>query len=319
MNGIRDLAEQYDVFMLDMWGVLHDGHHPFPGVLEVIRKLRSEGKTLIVLSNSSKRREDSVRLLTKLGFSSDDFTQIITSGEVAWNMLTGEFRDEWFVKNLDNPSKKVCVLGSGDGDAEYCQSCGWIIVPVEKASLILARGTYTVDNGTAVVRKEDDAILYEQAIENCLSQAAKRNLPMLVTNPDKVRPDKDLSHMPGMLGDKYEQVLRNVGLEAPKTLVKRIGKPLQDFYHLALQNKVDKSRAIMVGDALETDVLGASLVGIDTAWVVLDGIHGPDVANENELIVSCSSILNSFNARSNETYACGVKLSPTYVVPHFKW
>ena len=48
-----------------MWGVMHDGSSPYEGVLETVQQLKREGKRLIILSNSSKRREDSENMLRK--------------------------------------------------------------------------------------------------------------------------------------------------------------------------------------------------------------------------------------------------------------
>lgn len=66
-----------------MWGVMHDGSKPYEGVLETIQKLKEKGKDMVILSNSSKRTDSSVKSLKKLGFDPSDFSQIITSGEVS--------------------------------------------------------------------------------------------------------------------------------------------------------------------------------------------------------------------------------------------
>ncbi len=59
-----------------------DGSKPYEGVLDTVKKLKEAGKKLIILSNSSKRTSNSIKMLKKLGFNPDDFEQIITSGEV---------------------------------------------------------------------------------------------------------------------------------------------------------------------------------------------------------------------------------------------
>jgi len=345
IQGIRDLVDDYDVFLLDMWGVLHDGSAPYPGVLECIQKLRQANKQLIILSNSSKRQDHSLRMLTKLGFDPRaDFQQpIVTSGEVAWNLLAGNIQDAWLEEHKSK-EKNVFVLGSGDGDEEYCASCGWTVTNVEQARLILARGTFTVNDGSSVVHKNHDGTkAYDAALQRCLAQAAELQLPMLVANPDKVRPDKDRPPMPGHIGDLYETALRQqkrggasssssdesssaAAAAASESLVKRIGKPFADVYEMALRDILLAkesassllSRVVMIGDALETDVVGGERVGIDTAWVVFDGIHSPDL-DKNDLEVSCQCVLDQFNARSGDTYAQGQQLAPTVVLPHFQW
>ena len=126
--GVADLVDKFDTFLLDMWGVMHDGSRPYDGVLDVVNKLRQlPEKKMIILSNSSKRRDNSVRMLKKLGFNPEvDFAQIITSGEVAYQMLSGELECWDVLDNLQKNAskKKVFVFGSGDEDAEYLESCG---------------------------------------------------------------------------------------------------------------------------------------------------------------------------------------------------
>lgn len=82
-TGIEEVAKDHDVFLLDMWGVMHDGSRPYDGVIDTVKKLKDAGKEMIILSNSSKRKENSFKMLSKLGFDPNDFSQVITSGDVS--------------------------------------------------------------------------------------------------------------------------------------------------------------------------------------------------------------------------------------------
>jgi ribonucleotide monophosphatase NagD (HAD superfamily) len=86
VQGIEDivLQDKYDIYLLDMWGVMHDGSKPYDGVLDTIQKLKEAGKEMIILSNSSKRQGNSNHMLTKLGFNPHDFAHVITSGDVSF-------------------------------------------------------------------------------------------------------------------------------------------------------------------------------------------------------------------------------------------
>ena len=92
IDSINDILNLYDVFILDQWGVMHDGSAPYDGVLETVAQLKAQNKrtSLVILSNSSKRLSYTHRMLKKLGFNIDDFEQIITSGEVSWRMMSGD-------------------------------------------------------------------------------------------------------------------------------------------------------------------------------------------------------------------------------------
>ena len=149
--------------------------------------------------------------------------------------------------------------------------------------------------------------------------AAQRKVPMLVTNPDKKRPDEGLPPMPGSIGDTYERFVwtthcqDDMTEEKAREYVKRIGKPFREVYDIALGDS-DRSRAIMVGDALETDVIGGSDAGVDALWVVNDGIHGKDAVDSG-----ADGVLEYFNGRSYDTYAYGRKVMPSYLADHFRW
>lgn len=324
LSGVGDIVDRYDVFLLDMWGVMHDGQVAYEGVLDVVSKLKQRGKELIILSNSSKRQTNSIKMLNKLGFDPSDFSKIITSGEVAYHMLSNTNTDEsplapqrWdliepFAKS---ETKKVFCFGSGDGDEEYVTSCGWELSSMEEADIIVARGYFTVNDGTTIVHKKDDGEeTYVQALEKQIRMAAQRKIPMIVANPDKIRPDADRTPMPGTIGVAYESALRGTA----EGLVRYIGKPFEDVYEIALRGK-DRSRVCMVGDALETDITGAAVEGIDSIWVVNDGIHNVDIGKEDgSLEASCEKVVNEFNNRK-DTYARGRELSPTVILPHFRW
>jgi ribonucleotide monophosphatase NagD (HAD superfamily) len=100
--------------------------------------------------------------------------------------------------------------------------------------------------------------------------------------------------------------------EKAREYVKRIGKPFREVYDIALGDG-DRSRAIMIGDALETDVVGGGTAGVDSLWVVNDGIHGADVAKKG-----ADGVLETFNGNF-DSYAYGKKVTPRYVTGHFRW
>ncbi|CAB9510885.1 Hydrolase [Seminavis robusta] len=359
VNGIRDIVDDYDIFLLDMWGVMHDGFTPYEGVIEVVQKLRQANKTLVILSNSSQRKQNSIINLQGLGFLIKDqqqqqnhkevFDNIITSGEVAFQMLA-----EGVVANDDNDidvsllpkqpwdiltqiksqnakhnrDNKVFVLGSDPKrDVPYIQSSGWTFAPVQEADLILASGTFSVNgNGNDDdINKRIDSDAYETAVTESLRIAAQRGIPMVVSNPDKIRPDFERPPMPGRLGDRYEQELIRVGGKTPleaEALVKRIGKPFGDVYDIALLDGQQEQRACMVGDALETDITGGSLAGIDTVWILKDGVYMPELeaAKDKPLLEAATEILQDFNRNKEDSYAKGQPDQlPTVAMAHFRW
>lgn len=337
-SGIEDIIADYDVFLLDMWGVMHDGFTAYDGVIECVEKLRKAGKELIILSNSSQRKENSIKNLKGLGFDPlNDFAKVITSGEVAFQLLSGEDLggcQPWdILKNIQTENakegrdNKIFVLGTNEQrDVPYIEGAGWKFAPIEEADLILACGTFAANDGTKEVNKRDDPEEYEAALKESLEKGAARKLPFLVSNPDKVRPDYERPPMPGALGDMYEKALMSNGLSDSdaEALVKRIGKPFRDVYDIALKDTPDKSRACMVGDSLETDITGGGAAGIATVWILKDGVYIPELedadAKGKTLLEAATEILVDFNGNKANTYAKGgPDQSPSVALPHFRW
>jgi len=323
--------------------VLHDGSRPYPGVLECIQQLSQSGKRLIILSNSSKRLNHSIKMLKKLGFNPDDFHSILTSGEVCHRMLSGDSSlqcETWGVLQelLSSGRTKAIVLGSGSEDVEYIETAGWTLAKdVSEADLIIARGTFTIVDGQTVTSKKENAENYQKRLEEVLEQAARLNTPMFICNPDKVRPDEGLPPMPGALGDGYVETLQRHGLSISEaqSLVKRIGKPYREMYELALASiggcsELAKACTVMVGDALETDVTGGMEIGCATVWIVKDGIHGATVAQLEDAMPyehSVETVVKEFNdaegffgSKTKMGQESGKKtVVPTFVVPNFRW
>ena len=79
--GVRELATTHDVFLLDQFGVLHDGREAYADALTCVRELKRLGKEVYVLSNSSRRRDGTIARLEEMGFDGDAFAGATTSGE----------------------------------------------------------------------------------------------------------------------------------------------------------------------------------------------------------------------------------------------
>ena len=67
----------------------------------------------------------------------------------------------------------------------------------------------------------------------------------------------------------------------------------------------------MIGDAVETDVAGGTVEGIDTIWVVKNGIHNDDIQMKGDgcMVTGCAAVVDKLS-KSENTYAKGRLLSP---------
>lgn len=313
IDGLSQLLPKYDHFIIDQWGVLHDGKNPYESVNECLEMMKQSKKKLILLSNSSKRRISSYEGLKKVGISPQLFDGIVTSGELGWSIIN-ERNSKLFTSSVleksVNQKLKVFVIGNGDDDEEYVSSCNCEFADPSIASFVLARGTFAIWNSKDDVSKFSDAASLMREVTEILSVCAKYKLPMLVTNPDFHRPGTN-SPMPGLIAQQYLQLY-------PQATIEYIGKPYPLVYEACLSilgngidDSVDLSRVCCIGDSLEHDILGANRAGIDSVWIA-NGVHCSELGtaegssaqpDEDRML----SFLNNF-----------ADIKASYIVPSFQ-
>lgn len=252
LAGLRDIAAAYDGFILDVWGVLHDGQRPYPGVVDALARLRAAGKRVVVLSNAPRRAAAVVRRLTEIGIAPDSYDAAMTSGEDVWDHLRLRGRAEAapFYRALG----PRCFHLGPDWDHGLFDALPIEIVPaVGQADFVLTTGVH--DRGATL-----------EQYEAVLQEIAARRLPMICANPDLVVMHAGrLEYCAGSLAQRYEALGGEVVYH---------GKPHPGVYAktLKLLGGVDPRRVLAVGDSLRTDMAGAAAAGID-GLLVLGGIH----------------------------------------------
>src|SRR5690606_35075436 len=122
LNGLAELAELHDVFLVDQFGVLHDGRKPYPGAVEALSRLKKAGKTVVILSNSGKRARPNETRLAGLGFDPSSWDLFLSSGEAAWRRFAGL---------AGQPALKPgtrCLLIARDNDKSAVEGLGFELV-----------------------------------------------------------------------------------------------------------------------------------------------------------------------------------------------
>ena len=248
IGGIGALAQHYDGFILDLWGVVHDGVAPLPGALECLGALIEAGKRIVLLSNAPRRADDVVERITRIGVPAGLYHHVMSSGEEAWQHL--DRRDDPFYAALG----RRCLHIGSERDTGIRDGLGLEFVDLaEEAEFILNTGPAGWDD-----RIEDYAPL--------LRRALARSLPMVCANPDLVvMHGGRLALCAGALAQWYEEEGGHVRWH---------GKPFGSVYDtcLRLLGIADRSRILAIGDSLRTDIAGAAGAGIDSVFVA-GGIH----------------------------------------------
>ena len=97
IRSFSEILDKYEMFILDQWGVMHDGIRGYDHAIAAINNLINENKKLTIISNSSKRKISSINSLKNLGFDKNNFIEVMTSGEMIWQELYN-FSDKYDVK-----------------------------------------------------------------------------------------------------------------------------------------------------------------------------------------------------------------------------
>jgi HAD superfamily hydrolase (TIGR01459 family) len=249
--GIAAVAPRYDGFILDLWGVIHDGVAPLPGAVDCLHALIGSGKRVALLSNAPRRADDVVRRITQIGVPTGIYHHVMSSGEEAWQYLRR--RDDPFYAALG----RRCLHIGSDRDLEIREGLDLEFVDaVEDAEFILNTGPAGWNDTT-----DDYAPL--------LRRALARDLPMVCANPDLVvMHGARLALCAGALAQWYET-------EGGR--VRWHGKPFPSVYDscLALLGIADHSRILAVGDSLRTDIAGAAAAGLDSLFIA-GGVHAEE-------------------------------------------
>ena len=255
LDGLRQIAGDYDAFILDLWGVLHDGQKPYPGVVECLAEMGRAGKKRVILSNAPRRIEPVIERISEIGIPPDAYDGIMTSGQDAWEHLLMRGRDAGipFYAQLG----KRCYFIGPDRDLGLLEDVPHVRVKDPRAS------DFCVCTG--IVERDDTLDGYEPM----LKALARRGTPMICANPDLVvRHGEKMELCAGSLAALFEELGGTVLYH---------GKPYPEIYDhvFVLLGNPDPQRTLAIGDSLRTDMGGAQTIGID-ALLITDGIHSEE-------------------------------------------
>lgn len=261
---LAEIADRFDVFLLDAFGVLNIGEAAIPGTPERVKALKAAGKRVLVVSNAAGFPHSA--LLEKYSRLGYEFApdEVVTSRVTLLEGLNGRQDMHWGL---------MATRSTGLRDLE-----GLHLTYLEEDPEPYDKVDGVLMIGSAVWTEERQSLL-EAAL-------AKRPRPVLVGNPDIVAPREtgfsvEPGHFAHRLADKTE------------IIPEFFGKPFSNIYDIAFERlgEVDRSRVLMVGDSLHTDILGARHVGISSALI---SHYGFFAGQDAEAAVSAAGIVPDF-------------------------
>ena len=249
IKSIEEIINDYDNFIIDQWGVMHDGAFGYDHAFNTINILNNNNKNLFIISNSSKRSKSSIDRLPKLGFKKNSFINTVTSGEMIWQLLKEKYLDDKNKKNCFHIYDKQKEDGLDFRDGLNLN----FVEKVEESDLILACTPF-------VNLQPIDYI-------PLLEVAYKKEITMYCANPDFETVESNSNNnifCMGAIGEIYKKMGGNVIIK---------GKPDVSIYaETTKQINLEKNRTVAIGDSLFHDIKGANNFEIDSV-LVKSGIH----------------------------------------------
>lgn len=253
---LRDLIDQTDVLLSDIWGVIHNGLEAFPEACEALLAFRKRGGTVIMITNAPRPADSVQRQLRKLHVADETYDAIVSSGDLTRNFVA------------ERKGQSMFWLGPERDNSIY-RGLDPIFAPLESADYIVCTGPF------------DDETESAEDYREMMLQARARRLPLICANPDIVveRGDR-LIACAGAIAELYRELDGEVIF---------YGKPHRPIYERAIALAAQRrgappelKRVLAIGDSVRTDLAGAQAFGIDCLFV-MRGIHAGEFEELDQL------------------------------------
>ena len=249
-NQIQNLSEiynEYECFFIDLWGVIHNGVNLFENVLDTLKSLKNEKKSIFFLTNAPRRSSVIKKQLFEFGLSDKLYDDVVSSGEITWQKLKSKKNLRCFI--IGPPRDFHLVEGL---DVE-------VVKNPQLVDLIINTGPWG---------EKDSLENYKPILEELLNY----NPLMICSNPDKtvIRGDRFMI-CAGLLAEYYQKIGGKV---------EYYGKPYSEIYEFTYSiMKKRNEKILVIGDSLDNDIKGANLQNLDSL-LITSGIHR-EVNNHN--------------------------------------
>ena len=249
-NGLRSIAESYDIFYIDLWGVIHNGINLHKNAIEAIEEITKAKKQYVLLTNAPRPNKTVKSFLEKMGMNKEIRECVYSSGEAALSYLKKNLLGEKFY-HLGPPRDFDLFLDFKKNKTK----------DINESFYLLCTGLFE-ESG-------EDLNYYKKLFKK------HSNKKMICTNPDLIV-DR---------GDKRELCAGSVALVFKKMggEVVYFGKPYPEVYNQSIDNK--EKKVLSIGDNLNTDIKGANLLNFDSL-LISNGVHKNEIKKEGVDIVS---------------------------------
>ncbi|MEO6849324.1 MAG: TIGR01459 family HAD-type hydrolase [Mucilaginibacter sp.] len=259
IDNFKSIIDNYKIVFFDAFGVIKNYSGLVPGIEKTFAYLESEKKEYYIVTNDASRSP--VQLAEsyhRMGLTAITHDRIVSSG-----MLTKEYLD------LKVKDGIVAYLGTPNS-AHYIEGSGLHTLPISEVN------ESNIDKVSALIFLDDEGFDWCNDLNKAVNLLRRRTIPAIVANTDRAYP-LSASNVSIAIGGIAAMVESVVG----KQFI-RFGKPDSQMFMLALDmireyRQISKSDIVMVGDTLNTDILGGNKFGLDTVLVLTGNTLAKDV------------------------------------------
>ena len=239
-EGVKSVVNRYDLFFIDLWGVVHNGIELYENSINVLDNLAAAKKEFVLLTNAPRPNATVKNFLKKMGLKKY-FENVFTSGEAAYKYLISELGNKNFF-HIGQPKDFDLFKNIKKNN----------VLNIEDADYFLCTGLFE--------DQENDLNYYKKLLSNHTSKK------MICTNPDLiVDRGEEREYCAGSVAKSFEEI---------KGEVIYFGKPHPPVYNLST-NIINK-KVLCIGDNLNTDIKGANIQNFDSL-LITNGIHRKEI------------------------------------------
>ena len=249
-EGLKSIIKDYDIFYIDLWGVVHNGITLHKNAIEVLEEITKAKKEYVLLTNAPRPNKTVKIFLEKMGMNEKIREKVYSSGEAALNYLKKEYLDEKFYHI--GPSRDFDLFAEFENNKEK---------NINESSYLLCTGLLEI--------QDEDLSYYKELFKDHI------NKKMICTNPDLL---VDRGNKRELCAGSVALVFEKMGGE-----VIYFGKPFPEVYNRSIDNK--GKRVLSIGDNLNTDIKGANLLSYDSL-VISNGVHKNEIKKDGIKMVS---------------------------------
>lgn len=269
INSIREIIDVYQLYIIDVYGVIINHHNIFLDSLKAINLLQEREKYVLILSNSPRPAQSlKDKLIEMSRFNYSQYINLIknltvlTSGEIFINFICQHYSNN---EDLSFLKETAYIMSIHNVEHHY------LVKEIVNRSNNqfhftdnISRASYIIILAYTNVNEQNARSKFDYIFEKAISM----KIPCICPNPDELigQGSSLCKYAPGFYAKRYEKKYGGK--------VYYFGKPNKDIYHFGINHlpidskfNATKDNTLIIGDSIEHDIAGANAIGASSLLI----------------------------------------------------